>query len=429
MLNKRVEKRIKKKSKLREFITPDYEGYCFSNIPSIIMSFFRIKTKRQILPQQLYKDEIEGSDKFVLILIDGFGYTQWLKYYRNYELFNSFTRKGLVSPLTSVFPSTTAAAMNTINSGLTPQEHALPEWNVYFKEIDMIIETIPFRALGDDKRDTLIEEGANPEILFKGKTIYQSLNKRKINSFKFVKRDYAYSAYSKLLSNGSKLLPFENYSNLVIQLRKELEEQKSPAYFYVYIDDLDSVAHDYGPHSDEYLAELSIISKFLKKELVEKIKKKIAKETTIIITADHGQLNVSPEKTIYLNKIRKLVNNFRKSKSMGRVAPTGSPRDVFLHIKQNKVEETIDLLSERLKEKAKIMKTKEAIDLGLFGIGKIRKEFVDRVGNLLVLPYDNNLVWYEHIKGKKVEFLGHHGGLNRNEVLIPFAIAKLSDLI
>ena len=75
------------------------------------------------------------------------------------------------------------------------------------------------------------------------------------------------------------------------------------------------------------------------------------------------------------------------------------------------------------------MRTDEAINMGLFGMGNPRKEFRDRVGNILILPYDNNTIWYEHVKGQKVEMLGHHGGLSKEEMLIPFGIGKVSNLI
>jgi hypothetical protein len=67
--------------------------------------------------------------------------------------------------------------------------------------------------------------------------------------------------------------------------------------------------------------------------------------------------------------------------------------------------------------------------MGLFGKGKPKKEFYERVGNLLILPYKNHTIWYEHIKGKKFDLLGHHGGLSEDEMLVPFAIAKLSNLL
>jgi uncharacterized protein YcgL (UPF0745 family) len=59
---------------------PFYEKYCFSNIPSTILKLFDIPTQRPILPEELYKDKAENFNKVVLILIDAFGYKQWLRY-------------------------------------------------------------------------------------------------------------------------------------------------------------------------------------------------------------------------------------------------------------------------------------------------------------------------------------------------------------
>jgi predicted AlkP superfamily pyrophosphatase or phosphodiesterase len=431
MIARELENVIREQKKEGEFIYPFYEKYCFSNISSTILKFFGIKSEKPILPSEIYKDKVEteNSNKIVLLLVDGFGYNQWLKYYKNYEFFDIFSQKGLVSPLTSVFPSTTAATLTTISTGLTPQEHALLEWVLYFKEIDMIINTLPFTPLGKNGQDRLLEAGVSPKILFKGNTIYQTLKKSGIKSFSFINESYAYSAYSKLAYKGSITIPFVNSSDLVVRLRKTLEAEKGPAYFYVYFGDFDSIEHKYGPHTDEYYAELSVLSFLLKKELLEKIDRKVANETLLLITADHGQINVSPKETIYLNKYRELINSFEKSKKKKPILPTGSQRDVFLHIEQSKLNEMYNFLLNKLKEKAKVVKIEEAIKMGLFGKGKPRKEFYDRAGNLLILPYKNHTIWYKHVKNEKFNLLGHHGGLSEDEMLIPFAVAKLSNLL
>lgn len=426
MINKRIERIISKEKGEGNFIYPFYEKYCFSNIPSTILSFFGIKTKRPTLPSELYEEKIEGSNKVVLFLIDALGYNQWIRY--NNEFFRTFTQKGLVSPITTIFPSTTAATITTISSGLTPQEHGLPEWNVYFKEIDMIIDTLPFRPLGDKNRDSLLEKKVNPKILFDSRTIYQKLKNSRIKSFVFKNKSYAESVYSKLIDKGSEVISFINISDLAVNLRKRLEKEKGPAYIFIYYDCVDSMQHEYGPYTEEHGAELSTFSYALKRELLGKIKKRVAKETIFIITADHGQLNIPPKKTLYLNKYKKLVNSFQESNGKP-ILPTGSPRDVFLYVKPEKLEEIQDYLSNLLKGKAKVMKSEDALKMGLFGIGKVHKDFIDRIGNLLILPYSESLIWYEHIKGKKVKLIGHHGGLSKEEMLIPFSVAKLSDLI
>ena len=196
----------------------------------------------------------------------------------------------------------------------------------------------------------------------------------------------------------------------------------------MYLGSLDSIEHQYGPHTDEYHAELSSISFLLEKELVEKIDKKTAKESLLIITADHGQLNINPKETVYLHGLPNLAKNFQKSSEGKVIFPSGSPRDVFLHIKPDKVQETREFLLQKLGEKAEIMETEEAFEKGLFGTGKPRDEFRDRVGNLLILPHKNHTIWYDHPNGRKFDLLGHHGGLNKEEMLVPFAITKLSSL-
>jgi len=61
--------------------------------------------------------------------------------------------------------------------------------------------------------------------------------------------------------------------------------------------------------------------------------------------------------------------------------------------------------------------------LGFSGI-----EFLERTGNLLILPYGNHTVWFEDSDCTKSSFLGQHGGLNEQEMLVPFAVANLGGL-
>jgi predicted AlkP superfamily pyrophosphatase or phosphodiesterase len=83
---------------------------------------------------------------------------------------------------------------------------------------------------------------------------------------------------------------------MVAKLRKNLEKNRGAAYFFVHLDTLDTIAHEYGPDSYEYTAELSTICYLLKRELIEKIDTQTAKETLILVTADHGAVNINPKK-------------------------------------------------------------------------------------------------------------------------------------
>jgi predicted AlkP superfamily pyrophosphatase or phosphodiesterase len=409
---------------------PCYESYCLSKIPSAVLALLGISQPDHAL-LQMVQDALgdrRRPPKVVLLLIDGFGWHQWVPYAERYDFFNRVTTRGVVAPITSVFPSTTAAALTTIHSGLTPQEHGLPEWWVYFDELDTMAASLPFTPLGARGRDKLLEAGVKPSILFQGKTIYQTLAQAQVPSFSFIRNAYAHSAYSSVVHKGSVTVPFINASDLLVNLRQRISSVSGPAYFFVYWDAVDAIAHTYGPHTEQYRAELSGFSYLLQRELIEKIPPHTAADVRLLVTADHGHINVSPHDTLYLNRYPRLVRSLQMSPSGKRILPWGSPRDVFLRVQEEHLPEVAAWLSHRLAGKATVMTSAEALQRRLFGVGKLHRQFKRRVGNLLILPERDYLIWFEHLKGRRFEHRGMHGGLRPDEMLIPFAMANLAAL-
>jgi predicted AlkP superfamily pyrophosphatase or phosphodiesterase len=412
-----------------EFVYPYYDKFCVSNIPPFILSFFNIKSPRPVLPLKGYRDRLNLDDSMnvLMFLVDGLSYNYWIQQTKEIEVCNLLGQKGIVAPLTSVFPSTTAAALTTINSGLTPQEHGLLEWIIYVREIDMIIKTLRFTSIDSNTPDSLLEKEVDPKLLFKGRTLYQQLDTAGVNSVTFVPESIAYSTYSQLIHKGSLIIPYSDLLDLFKKIVKKLK-QSEETYFYVYIDTLDYVGHQFGPHSNQYLKEFSTFSSLLIKGFINKVETKIARKTIFLLTSDHGQIPVSPTETLYLNNYLKLTRNLQNP-NRRRVYPTGSPRDVFLHIEPDRLEEIHDYLVQELSDQAYILKVTDALEMNLFGGGQTHNSFHDRIGNLLILPRGNHTIWFEHVKGEKFGLKGHHGGLHKEEMLIPFAAANLANLI
>jgi hypothetical protein len=427
MLHEECGDSIRQQSSDGDFLYPSYAKNCISNIPGTVLDLFDVQNKKSKLPIDV--DNGNGEvNKVVLFVLDGFGYNQFLRYYKDHKFLANLAEKGDVFPVTSVFPSQTTNALTTLNTGLTPQEHGLFEYYLYIKEVDMIVSTLSFEPLGSKRRNVLIEKGFSPKLLFNGNTIQNTLREAGVKTFVHIYTGYAYSPYSTVLFDGSTVVPNLKSSDLIVNLRKNLEKTKGPAYFFVHLSNLDTIAHEYGPDSYEYGAELSVISYLLNKELVQKIDHTKAKETLVLVTSDHGGVNIVPQDTTYLNEFPQVVKNLQCGKGGKRVLPTGSARDVFLHVRNDKLTETKDLLAQKIGGKAKIVETKEAIKNGLFGLGDVGSEFFDRAGNLMILPYRNETVWFEHFKDRRLNLRGHHGGLNEEEMLVPLAITRLSNL-
>jgi len=415
-----------------EFVYPQYDENCISQIPDTILTLFGVQKQKN---EGAFDDPLLNTvlpdrvNKIVLLVIDGFGFNQFLYCHKENPFLSKLVSKGEVYPKTSVFPSQTTNALTTLNTGLTPQQHGLFEYFVFLKSIG-VVNALRFERLGKKRPSSLLEEGFDPNILlYKSRTIHQALAESSVASFTHIHATNALNICSKLIFRGSQITPSPNAFETVSALRSNLEANRDKkAYFFVHLDSLDTVSHIYGPGSFEYQAELSWLTYLINKELVEKIDPQTAKETLLLVTADHGAINVNPAETTYLNYLPKILLNLKRGPDRKPIMPTGSPREVFLHIKKHKLQETKEWLTQKINGKAQVSETSEAVESGLFGSGVPSQGVLDRLGNLMILPYGNGTVWFESPGGCKLSYLGQHGGLSGQEMLVPFGAASLSSL-
>ncbi|MBP8590943.1 alkaline phosphatase family protein [Candidatus Shapirobacteria bacterium] len=410
-----------------EIVLPRYQDYCFANLPSTILKLFGCQHSRSVLPQNTLP-YVQKYQYVILILIDAFGF-QSLK--NQQGQFRFLTKNAIVSPLTTIFPSTTAAALSTLQTGVLPKKHGLLEWHLYLPEVGQVIETLPF-SLPSSSQDELLVKGFSPKLLLDQKTIFQILSQeRGVHSFTFIKREYAHSAYSKISQKGAKNIAYQGLTDLFVNLKNAFQYQtkkSSPTYFYAYIDSLDSLGHQYGPQSEAYQEEVKRIAWSLKNIFLANLSPQERKKALLIITADHGQIAIDPQQNFSLNRFLKLKKNLKTNPAGEKILATGGRRDIFLHVKKEEAPSTLLYLQKKLSETAWVYSLKKAQEIGLFGPGKASKRFQQRAGDILILPRGKAIFWLEKQRRKKPPKLGHHGGLSPEEMLIPLIVADLSHL-
>jgi Type I phosphodiesterase / nucleotide pyrophosphatase len=415
-----------------EFVYPQYDENCISQIPDTVLTLFGIQKQNNhaVLDHPFLNTVLPNRmNKVVLLVIDGFGFNQFLYHHKENPFLLNLVGNGEVYPKTSVFPSQTTNALTTLNTGLTPQQHGLFEYFIFLKNIG-VVNALRFERLGKRRPSSLLEEGFDPSILlYKSRTIHEVLAENGVASFTHIHASNALNICSKLIFRGSQITSSLNAFETVSALKKKLEVNRDKkAYFFVHLDTLDTISHVYGPGSFQYQAELSWLTYLLNKELIERIDPQTAKETLLLVTADHGAVNVNPAQATYLNYLPNTLLNLRCGPDRKPIMPTGSPREVFLHIKEHKLQETKERLSQKIRGKAQVLETEEAVECGLFGWGVPKQGVLDRLGNLMILPYGNETVWFESPGSYKLSYLGQHGGLSSQEMLVPFGAANLGSL-
>lgn len=409
-----------------EFIYPDFNN-SLVNVPHSVLAHFNLPHSKPELKTPLLQ-QIKDCSKLILFLVDGFGYNLFKKEAIKYPFFRKIADEKLITHITTIFPSTTAACITTINSGLTPKEHGLPEWNIYFQEVDAIVQPLPYKFIPTPYHTNNISLPKDSKMLFNNITVYELLKNGNIPSFYFIPKELKDSVYTKMVSKGATLIQYVSITDLFLELSKILQKTKGKAFFYVYWETIDTQEHVYGPRTKNVNAEIELFDYMIQK-FINNLDNKTCKDTAILITADHGQYPIKPEKTIYLNNFGEISKNFKRSRNGIPIPPSGNPRDIFLHIADNKIDETLITLKNLFGNIADIIKLDHEMIERLFGKEKEHPEFANRLGNILILPKGGKSIWYEYTPGKKVEYYGHHGGLTPDEMYIPFIASKIDRLL
>jgi predicted AlkP superfamily pyrophosphatase or phosphodiesterase len=389
------------------FIKPSYDSGGFAGIPA-----------------RIREDCASGRyDAVVLFLVDGFGWRFFDKY-QDMPFLKRLTNTGKVEKLTAQFPSTTAAHLTTIHTGLPVGQSGVYEWFYYEPQLDRVIAPLLFSCAGDDQRDTL-KGLIKPNKLYPNQTLYQEFGKLGIASHVFGVRDYTPSTYSNVVMKGAELHSFKTFAEALVNLGLLLEYSTSRAYFHFYIDTIDSLSHKYGPAGSQTEAEIEafllVMEYFFKRVFTGK------KKILFLLTADHGAVEVDPKTTIFLNTNKRFegMERFIKTNRNGElIVPAGSARDMFLYVKDDLLDEAQAFLSLRLAGKAEVVKCAWLMENGYFG-REISSQFRARVGNLVILPHRYESVWWYEKDKFEQRFYGHHGGLTPHEMEIPLVTVEI----
>ena len=278
------------------FGKPLYESYCFSQIPQTIYHLLT-GDGASGLPERALGDLPRRYDRVILLLIDAFGWRFFEHYHERYPFLKRFADEGVVSKLTTQFPSTTTAHITTIQTGLTPLQSGVYEWFYYEPLVDRMIVPLLFSYAGDRARETLREAGIPPEMFFPQQTLHHRLNARGVQSTVFQDHWLTHSSYSDVVFAGAQVTPYRTPSEALVNLAHTVLETRKPGYFFMYFGEIDTIGHHYGPESRQFAAEVDTFLTMLERLLHSALNGQL-KNTLLLVTADHGQIAVSPETTI-----------------------------------------------------------------------------------------------------------------------------------
>lgn len=394
---------------------PIYADYSFANIPATAHRLLTGETIGPLIPPDAFGGSYPAPEKVVLVFIDSFGWAFWQRYLDRFRITRRVADEGILTPISALFPSTTAASVTSMNLGVLPARHGIYEWNMYVPAFGEVIQSLPFALLGQAP-GTAATRGFDAAGLFAAPlpTAHQRLAERGVASIQIAHRNYANSPYNRIASAGAEIVPYGTLAEAMVAL-DDMFARPGKAFINFYWAGLDTAAHLHGPGSPEHDAEVIAFWAALDQLLGRRQKH----GTLWLFSADHGHIGVRAEATLYVNERWPQMNAMLAKSPTGQtIWPCGSPRDMFLHMRPDRCAEALALLKHGLDGIATVMPVDEAVAAGLFGEpAAVSPELRRRLGNVLVLPYLGHFVWWHEPGLIRNHLHGHHGGLTAEEVV------------
>ncbi len=280
-----------------QFVKPQYQSHCFADIPQSLKYLLTGEGEMALAPD-VFDGLPRAYNSVIFFFVDAFGWKFFERYRERYPFLQKMVADGKVSKLTSQFPSTTAAHVTTINTGLSVGQSGIYEWQYYEPQLDVMITPLLFSLTGTKERDLLKSLNADPKKLYPTQTIYQDLKAHGVKSYAFQYQGFARSPYSDVMFDGAETVPYATISEALVNIRHLIVKQQEPSYYYLYFGQIDSIGHKYGPDSPQFEAEIDTFLTTMDRLFLPHLNG--VENTLFIMTADHGQITTNPKITIYL---------------------------------------------------------------------------------------------------------------------------------
>jgi predicted AlkP superfamily pyrophosphatase or phosphodiesterase len=426
MINAKSLSALKKARWTSHFNRPLYDTYAFSCIPATISKLLTGRGQNT-LPSDVFGGSFEKFDGAILFMIDGFGWEFFEKYASKFPFLSRFANEGVASKISAEFPSTTAAHVTSVNTGKEVGETGIYEWFYYEPLVDGMIAPLLFSYAGDHVAGTLLNDGYDAAAIFPFETVYQKLAKKGVKSIVLQQESIAYSPYSKTLLAGAEVIPFVHFAEGLDTLTALCKSPfKVPTYIFVYFGDIDGMGHRHGIASAPFDEAVAVCWNGIEDRFWQKLSI-CPNKTAVMFTADHGMTPVDPKTTLLLNQLCPELSGMVKKNRKGLpLVPAGSCRDFFMHIEKENLLEAQRLLEKQLKGVADVILVEELLTQHFFGNKPPSKRLKERIGNLVVLPYPGESVfwWFEKNRLQQ-HFYAAHGGLTPAEMESIFLFTTL----
>ena len=351
--------------------------------------------------KDLKSTHLTGSAHVILVLIDGLGMSQLAQ-----MASDSFLRRHCQGQLQSIFPASTAPAITTLVTAEYPSQHAITSWWIRLAEHDVIAEVLPFWERFSHK--PLEEYGSCAEDVFPKASRFRDFKAkpRTVTCAQYV--ETSFSRYARSYTSGVGYGDYDSgVDEVVAHVEERLANGDDGSFTYWYLPQYDKHCHEAGVNNEKAWTILAEID-----GAIARMAKRLEGKAKIIVTADHGQVDVPREDSAIMVEGSPILDCLVS-------LPSGEPSMPVFHVKEGREEEFSTLFNRDYGDIFALLTVDEVSSLELFGPGELTDRAKERLGTFIALS-DRPSAMLLQRKGDSVfHFAGIHGGMSKEEMIVP----------
>lgn len=329
------------------------------------------------------------SRRYCVLLIDGLGWHQLRAHHAEAPFLSSLRGR----PITAGAPTTTATSLTSLGTGLPPGKHGLVGYTSRVPGKNEL-----FNALKWEPKLDASEYQPYPSV-------FQRAIRAGVSASVVSQRAFRESGLTNVAFRG----PFLGANSLGERIAAAVNASKvgQESLVYVYEQDLDYTGHQEGCQSAAWRHQLVMVDRF-----AEELYESLPDGTVLIVTADHGMVDIDHEHRIDVDSMPQLRD--------GVELIAGEARFRHVYTADGAADDVAAAWRTALGGRAQVFTRAESIAAGWFGAVEAR--VVERLGDVVVNVDGNCAIEYRSVFPKEANLVGLHGALTEDELLVPLLI-------
>jgi len=382
---------------------PEYAEGCIVNLVQSLATACGSRTTRYPPLAGLPLEDMAGARHIVLLVVDGLGQRTLAQSPGGAHL-----RRHQLATLRSVFLSTTATAITTFMTGLAPAQHGLTGWHMYLDEVDDTLAILPLTSRGEPARPLSPEL---PRRLFTYPTLFEQLERE---CWALAPQSIAGSPFNTRHARGATTKAYVTAREMFGQLAGLLKDGVRSRFIYAYYPEIDTVSHRHGTYSEQAQRTLADFDALFG-EFLNEVQ---GTDSYLLATADHGFIDSPAERVVCLDDHPQLAALLARPLC-------GERRAAYAYVAENNRPAFAAYMREHFSHCIELCLSADLIAAGWFGPPPCHPRLAARVGDYTLLMKDNWTI-KDWLPGeKRHRMLGVHGGISKDEMLVPLIALKV----